>query len=98
MRPNFITKEDIERWDDNINNDPNVPEGFADIPLQREVCYVGLWLFEQLSELGCEEENIFKLQHIVGHLSRDNDPWDVAMYTVEQFKEKISPIINESLN
>lgn len=94
MRPNFITQEDISRWDLNISSDQNLPKGFADDEKQREVCYAALWLYEQLSALGCDEENIFKLQYTAGRLSYYNDPWDVHQQVVEQFK-LVSPIIDQ---
>lgn len=87
MRPSSITQEDIKRWDENIASDQNLPEGFADDEKQREVCYAALWLFEKLAQLGCEEENIYKLQYTAGRLSYYNDPWEVHQQVVKTYKE-----------
>ena len=92
MRPNFIKHEDIERWNTNIKSDPNLPEGFADDAKQREVCYAALWLYEQLADLKCEEENIFKLQYTAGRLSYYNDPWEVHLQVIATYKEKIAKL------
>jgi hypothetical protein len=93
MRPSSITKEDIERWDENIKSDQNLPEGFGKDPKEKEVCYAALWLYEQLAALNCEEENIFKLQYTAGRLSYFNDPWEVHQQVLSTYKE-YSPIID----
>lgn len=94
MRPEFVTPEDIKRWDESIESDPNMPEGFADEVKQREVCYAALWLYEQLANLKCEEENIFKLQYTAGRLSYYNDPWEVHLQVIETYKKAIIKELN----
>lgn len=85
-RPEFITNEDITRWSDNIDNDPNISVGLAQSALIREVCYAGLWLCEQLEELNCPEELILRIQYTAGKLSFGRDAWEVHIKMLEDYK------------
>jgi len=86
-RPDFITDEDISRWSENIDNDPNLPSYMASEPTIREVCYAGLWLSEKLSELNCPDIFIQRIQYTAGRLSFGRDIWQVHQDILENFKQ-----------
>lgn len=90
MRPEFVTGEDIERWNDNIKKDITLPEAVAESvlvnPLLREVMYAGLWLGEQLLELNCAPEKIVRLQFTAGHLSFGRDIWEVHQEILDDYR------------
>ena len=52
-RPEFITNEDLLRWNENINNDTNIPENLKNNIIIKEVCIAGQWLSEELIKLNC---------------------------------------------
>ena len=91
-RPNFISQKDLDSWDIQIAADPELPSDFGDDPIQKEVLYCGLWLYEQLFTLGADKETIEKLQYTAGSLSYNNDPWNVHQITVASYiKWKTAP-------
>jgi len=83
MRPEFITPEDIARWDENLNNDQilkdAVGEDFYKDPLVREVLYAGLWLTEELRAKNAPELFIVASQNVLGTKSFGADPWQIAL-------------------
>ena len=85
-RPDFITEEDILRWNNNIDSDPNFPQSLAQVPLIREVCYAGLWLCEQLSNLECPDFVIVRIQDAAGRLSFGRDPWAVSQELITKYQ------------
>jgi hypothetical protein len=86
-RPNFVTEQDIARWGANIDQDPMIPSEFAGISIMREVLYAGLWLAEQLDQLGCHPLLITRVQYTAGQLSYGRDPWEVAQEVLKAYKE-----------
>lgn len=91
-RPDFITQEDIVRWDDNLQNDMSLPTAIKlaqQLPLFKEVMYTGLWLAEELTKLKCNEILITRICYTTGRLSFGQDPWEVAqdMLTAYQKNE-----------
>ncbi len=86
LRPNFVTEEDILRWDNIINNDPFMPKSLADSPTIREVCYAGLWLWDELEKLECPEFIIVRIQEAAGRLSFGRNTWDVSAKLLESYK------------
>jgi hypothetical protein len=86
LRPNFVTENDILRWDNIINNDPLMPEALATVPTIREVCYAGLWLCDELSKLECPNFVIVRIQDTAGRLSFGRDTWDVSTKLLESYK------------
>jgi len=85
-RPNFVSEEDILRWSNNIDNDPNFPKSLAQSPTIREVCYAGLWLAEQLDRLSCPSSIIVRIQEAAGRLSFGRDPWEVSSQILEEYE------------
>jgi hypothetical protein len=77
-RPDFITQQDIARWDDNIDNDPNILDFWRKDPQLRETIYAGLWLAERLKLAGCSDLLITRIQYTTGQLSFGHNPWDMA--------------------
>lgn len=100
MRPNFITEEDIVRWSNNIDNDPNIPQGLIKLALIREVCYAGLWLAEKLQKLGCSDVDITAIQFIGGKISFGRDPWEVHQTLLGDYKKQnvIAELDHENIN
>jgi len=86
LRPNYITEDDILRWDIIINNDPFMPESLAASPTIREVCYAGLWLWDELEKLECPEFVIVQIQEAAGRLSFGRNTWDVSAKMLENYK------------
>jgi len=86
MRPEFITNEDIARWSESMENDPNMPQAYLDQPLIREVCYAGMWLCEELEKAGCNELLITRIQFTAGQLSFGHNPWTVHQEMLEAYK------------
>lgn len=85
-RPDFVSEEDILRWSDNIDNDPGFPKSLAASSTIREVCYAGLWLSEQLDQLGCPDFVIVRIQDAAGRLSYGRDPWDVSQELLTKYQ------------
>jgi hypothetical protein len=86
LRPNFVTEDDILRWDNIINNDPIMPESLAASPTIREVCYAGLWLWDELAKLNCPDSIIVRIQDTAGRLSFGRDTWEVSAKLLESYK------------
>lgn len=95
MRPSFVTKEDIERWDKGISEDKYLPEGFGQNPKEREVLYAGAWLHEQLVELDCSDADIEKIQYIAGSLSVHNDPWEVSQQALNIYQKALDELTSQ---
>jgi hypothetical protein len=86
LRPNFVTEDDILRWSNIIDNDPDMPKSLANSPTIREVCYAGLWLCDELEKLECPEFVIVRIQDTAGRLSFGRDAWDVSAKLLESYK------------
>lgn len=84
-RPNFISEEDIFRWNNNIDNDSSFPKSLKSSPTIREVCFAGLWLCEQLANLGCPDFLIVRIQDTAGRLSFGRNPWEVSQELLQQY-------------
>lgn len=85
-RPEFVTEEDITRWNDNLKNDPEFPPVLFDNETIKEVCYAGLWLCEQLDSLGCPPGYVVRIQYAAGQASFGRDPWETHQYFLESYK------------
>jgi len=85
-RPNFITTDQIDRWNIAVDNDPLLPDGFKKLPRLREVIYAGFWLVETLRELNASEEHIFQLKFYHGQSSFGRDCWEVAQNLIEMYE------------
>ena len=72
-RPESVTNEDIARWDEEIDNDPDMGL-MGTFAIIREVCYAGAWMAEELERLQCPDELIGK------------DPWEVFASLLRQYK------------
>lgn len=85
-RPEFVTAEDLARWNECMDNDPNLPKMVHQIPLLKEVCYAGLWLAESLSDLNVPDERITQLQFTAGRYAFGRDPWAAHQDLLEKYK------------
>ena len=85
-RPDYVSNEDIERWSENIDNDPKIPSFLKSESTIREVMYAGLWLAEELDKLGCPRVKISQLQFAGGRLSFGRDPWGACATLLEAYK------------
>lgn len=90
MRPEFITEEDIARWEKNYEEgtrkNPEIPSFLLDSPIIREVCYAGMWLAEELTKLGCADDMITRIQFTAGRMSFGRDPWAVAQQIMGAYR------------
>ena len=84
-RPESVTHEDIRRWDEEINQDPEM-RLMGSFALIREVCYAGAWIADELERLMCPDEYIARIRYTVGNLSFGRDPWEVAARLLRQYK------------
>lgn len=84
-RPEFITNEDIARWSDNIDSDPEIPDEITDSAIMREVCYAGLWLLEELEKLQCTPELMVRIQYSAGQSSFGRDPWEIHQLFISNY-------------
>lgn len=84
-RPDFVSSEDITRWDLNINSDPKLPKEMLELPFIKEMFYASLFLAEHLTSLGCPDTLISKMQYNLGKKSFSQDPWEVAMSILDDF-------------
>lgn len=87
-RPEFVTNESIARWSENIDNDSDILPELINNPIIREVCYAGLWLCEELYNLGCPEEMIVRIQFSAGRYSFGRDPWEAHQLFLNSYKRK----------
>lgn len=85
-RPDFITEEDILRWNKAIDSSPQIPKEMAQSALIKELCYAGIYLSEQLVNLKCPDSLIFRIQFSAGKASYGKDPWDVHLQFLEGYK------------
>ncbi len=86
MKPDFITEEDLARWDAQLESDPNIPAVYLEEPVIREVCRAGLWLAEELMEAQCPEALILRIQYTAGRLSFGRDPWEVVQELLHDYQ------------
>lgn len=89
-RPDFVTDEDIARWDQAIK--PDSDSGFsllAIFPGMKEVVYAGQWFAEEMTKLGVPEEKIVELAFVGGRLSFHKDPWEAHQELLDIFKKSL---------
>lgn len=85
-RPDFVTSEDLSRWDTEIDNDPNLPPLLAANPLIREVCYAGQWLGEELDKLKCPDDIVIRILFTAAQLAFGRDIWEVHQQMLTAYK------------
>ncbi len=85
-RPNNVTENDLKRWDDIIDNDPNLPGHLAQMPIIREVCYAGQYLVDELTKLQCPDVLIARIMYTGGKLSFGRDAWEVHQELIDKYK------------
>lgn len=86
-RPESVTNEDLARWSDIIDNDPQ-PEvvQLAQNPIIREVCYAGQWLADKLEELNCPGHLIGRMMYTAGGLCFGRkDPWEIHQNLLDKY-------------
>jgi hypothetical protein len=93
MKHKFLTDEQLQQYDQNIDEDISkifetgeIPQSFKNNETLREVSRAGLWVAEQLDQLGCNPILIARIQFTVGGLSFGRDPWEVAQEVLEAYK------------
>ena len=83
-RPEFISAEDIKRWDETISNSMH-PDLAGDL-LFKEVVYAGQWLGEQLTLLECDDVYIVRILYTAGQMSFGRDPWEVSFALLNAYR------------
>ena len=86
MYNKYVSIEKIREYDENIDNDSNLPQVIKNDPIIREVCRAGLYLAERLEELKCPEELIVRIQHAAGGLSFGRNIWETHQKVLESYK------------
>ena len=85
-RPEYITYEDTSRWDEKINNDPNMSPAIRDNAIIREICYAGQWMAEKLTELDCPDHLIGQMMWTAGRLCFGRkDPWAIHQEVLNSY-------------
>jgi hypothetical protein len=85
MRPNYITNEDLLRWDAAIDSNPLIPAHMANSAIIREVCYAGQWIREKLLELKCPEVLIGRILFTAGQMCFGRDPWEIHHNILDEY-------------
>lgn len=86
-RPNYISNSDIDRWNQNIENDPQISKAMLNCSIIKEVMYAGLYLIDQLDKLNCPTHQIIQIQFTAGQISFGRDPWDIAQLLLQEYKD-----------
>jgi hypothetical protein len=89
MIPDFVTREDLNRWNKNIDEDPYLDPKLAEDATIREICLAGHWLLEELDKLGCSDSIEVTLQYLGGKLSFGRDPWIAHEFILNSFKNNL---------
>lgn len=97
-RPSFITATDVARWSKEIDEDKSLPPGLSKSPVIREVCFAGLWLCEQLTELNCPKSLIVRIQYTAGKVSFGRDAWEIHQQFLEGYKNNTLDFAVDSTN
>jgi hypothetical protein len=85
-RPDYVTNEDISRWDTIIDSDPVLDPNLAQNPHIREVCYAGQWLVEKLDELECPDHLIGRMMWTAATICFGRkDPWEIHQEILTKF-------------
>lgn len=95
-RPDSVSNEDILRWNEIIEQDPNMTFDMADSAILLEVCYAGQWLREELIKLKCDNVLIGRIMYTAGGLSFGRDPWDVHQFVLQAYKDGAIEYENEA--
>lgn len=86
-RPNYISNEDIKRWEKNLKEDKITSPYTRNNPILREVCYANIFLREKLEQLNCPEELILRINFTAGKMSFGRDPWGIAEFLLEKYEK-----------
>lgn len=84
-RPEFISSEDIARWDDVISK--SMQPDLANNLLLKEAIYAGQWLGEQLTSLECDDASIGRILYTAGQMSFGRDPWEVSFALLKAYRD-----------
>ena len=85
MYNKYVSIEKIREYDENIDNDSNLPQVIKNDPIIREVCRAGLYLAEQLDKLECPDDLIVRIQHAAGGLSFGRDIWETHQAVLKSY-------------
>lgn len=85
-RPEYINNEDLSRWDETIDEDPNMSPAMKDSPHIREACRAGQWMAEKLTELDCPDHLIGRMMWTAGTLCYGRkDPWAIHQEVLNSY-------------
>ncbi len=89
-RPDFITEEQIAKWDTDLKNDTTlletIPLELINEPEMKEVLYAGLWVVEELTRMGYDSTTVSDIQYSHGRQSFGRDTWQIAKIFVDAYK------------
>jgi hypothetical protein len=85
MYNKYVSIEKIREYDENIDNDSNIPQAIKNDPIIREVCRAGLYLADQLDALDCPDDLIVRIQYTAGKLSFGRDIWETHQSVLQSY-------------
>lgn len=80
-----LSSDQIQLYDDIIDNDNTIADEYKTDPTVREVMRAGLFLAHQLDNMKCPHETILRIQYTAGEMSFGHDPWEVVSELLEQY-------------
>lgn len=85
-RPSSVTNEDLAKWSEVIDNDPQMTGSIGENAIIREVCYAGQWLVDRLTELECPDHLIGRMMYTAAQLCFGRkDPWVIHQDILTRF-------------
>lgn len=92
IRPDYITEDQIERWNEELAKDAalqaNASKEVLEDPVLREVLYSSLWLKEKLWALGYDAFTLGEVSIVHGMNSFEANSWQVAETLLEIYSSE----------
>ena len=92
----YASIEQIKRYDEEINNDPQIPPEYKKIKNLREVCRAGLWLSDELTKNYCPENIVHNILYIAAKKCHGQDIWETHAEILSKYNDS-SLIIDDNL-
>lgn len=96
MEHKYLTADQLNKFDQLIDQDQNIPSFCKQNEVIREVCRCGLWLANELEKLNCPESLITRIQWTAGKLSFGKDPWKIHQAILADYQSDSLIFENDS--
>ena len=96
MTHKYLTSDQLDQFDQLIDQDKNIPSFCKQNEVIREVCRSGIWLSYELEKLGCPESLIVRIQWTAGKLSFGKDPWKVHQKILADYQNNLLIFENDA--